>query len=143
MAADITEFAAVLDGLLRQTYSFYYRAHAFHWNVVGPDFAEYHELFGGIAADVYGATDDLAESIRRLGGFAPQQIGPIGQDGPTIVDPMEMCEVLLAENEVFLANLGGALRMANDVNEQGILNLLAERQFAHEKFRWFLRSTLS
>lgn len=141
--ADNTQLISVLDGLLRQSFSFYYRAHAFHWNVVGINFAQFHDLFGEIAGDVYGSVDDLAESIRRLGGNPPQQIGPIGQDGTIIVDPVQMCQSLIAENDSILAKLGEGLQVSGIANELGIQNLLADRQFAHEKFRWFLKATLS
>jgi starvation-inducible DNA-binding protein len=52
-------------------FSFYLKAHNFHWNVTGPDFLEYHQLFGAIYEEVYGSIDDYAEKIRALGTFVP------------------------------------------------------------------------
>jgi starvation-inducible DNA-binding protein len=141
--ADRGDLIAALDGLHRQSFSFYYRAHAFHWNVVGINFHQFHALFGEIASDVYGAVDGLAESIRRLDGNPPQQIGPIGLDGPVLVDAVQMCQSLVAENDAILARLGEALTLAGALNELGIQNLLADRQFSHQRFRWFLKATLS
>jgi DNA-binding ferritin-like protein len=33
------------------SFSFYLKAHNFHWNVEGEDFLEYHDLFGKIYED--------------------------------------------------------------------------------------------
>jgi starvation-inducible DNA-binding protein len=63
-----------MDELIKATkiafateFSFYLKAHYFHWNVEGPDFKEYHDLFGVIYEEVYGSIDDFAENIRKLG----------------------------------------------------------------------------
>ena len=45
-------------------FAFYLKAHNFHWNIEGPDFLEYHELFGKIYEEVYSSIDDFAEKIR-------------------------------------------------------------------------------
>jgi starvation-inducible DNA-binding protein len=31
--------------VMADTFKFYLRAHGYHWNVEGPDFLQYHELF--------------------------------------------------------------------------------------------------
>lgn len=41
-----------------------------HWNVKGPQFIALHELFDGVAGDVTGFVDDVAERIVALGGTA-------------------------------------------------------------------------
>jgi starvation-inducible DNA-binding protein len=52
-------------------FSFYLKAHQFHWNVTGPLFLQSHELFGKIYEEVYGVVDDFAEKIRALGTYMP------------------------------------------------------------------------
>lgn len=52
-------------------FSFYLKAHNFHWNVEGSDFFEYHELFGKIYEEVYSSIDNFAEKIRSLGTYVP------------------------------------------------------------------------
>ena len=41
-----------------------------HWNVKGPHFIALHELFDGVASEVTGFVDDVAERIVALGGTA-------------------------------------------------------------------------
>ena len=67
MTPGASQVAEALKGLLCNAIVFYFTAHRAHWNVTGPDFAEYHELFGDIYDDVYDAVDPLAENIRKLG----------------------------------------------------------------------------
>jgi len=42
-------------------FSFYMKTHAFHWNVEGRDFYEYHILFETIYQEVLDHIDDFAE----------------------------------------------------------------------------------
>jgi starvation-inducible DNA-binding protein len=35
------------------SFSFYLKAHNFHWNVEGSDFKQYHDLFGDIYEEVF------------------------------------------------------------------------------------------
>lgn len=138
-----TDLIGLVDDVFRASFSFYYRAHAAHWNVTGMLFGQFHELFETMYSDVLGSLDDLAESLRRLGAFAPQQIGPLGAAGPIESDATALSQALLADNDALLTKLAAALVASETAGEQGVLNLLAERQFAHEKFRWMLKATLA
>ena len=40
--------ADAVTKVLADSFLFYFKAHSFHWNVVGNDFPEYHEFFGKI-----------------------------------------------------------------------------------------------
>lgn len=48
----------------------YVQAKLAHWNVRGPHFLAYHELFDTVAAHVLAAQDKLAERAATLGGEA-------------------------------------------------------------------------
>ncbi len=63
--------AMSLGHCLGTTFAFYTKAIGFHWNVKGPDFSEFHDLFGDIYADAQGAIDPIAESILKLGFDSP------------------------------------------------------------------------
>ncbi|MEX2500936.1 MAG: DNA starvation/stationary phase protection protein Dps, partial [Trueperaceae bacterium] len=41
-----------------------------HWNVKGPDFMQLHLLFDQVAAVIEPFTDELAERVTALGGYA-------------------------------------------------------------------------
>ena len=46
-------------------------SHGFHWNVEGPLFSEYHDLFGGYYEDIDGTVDVIAEWMRAFDVQAP------------------------------------------------------------------------
>jgi len=56
-------------------FSFYLKLHFFHWNVEGPNFPQYHELFGDLYSDVHGSVDNYAEHLRALQAYAPGSLG--------------------------------------------------------------------
>lgn len=136
-----------LSKLMADTVSFYFRVHGAHWNVVGPDFSEYHEFFGMVAADVYDSLDPLAENIRKLGHFAPTRLGQYItmrelDDGVDHSDALMLARDLLDANKVVLGCIREAFRAAEMADEQGIMNFLAERDDMHKKWAWQLRSHL-
>ena len=140
---------AALRRLLADVISFSLRAHGFHWNVIGPDFVEYHSLFGSIYEEVESSVDPIAESIRTLDGMAPFRLPEI-MALRSIVDvavsspmPAEMTVDLYAGNEAVLTSLQLAFEMASAANEQGIANLLSERIESHQKNAWMLKSSLA
>ena len=60
-------------------FSFYLKAHQFHWNVEGINFKQLHDLFGGIYEEVYDSIDNFAEKIRSLGTYMPGSYTQIGR----------------------------------------------------------------
>jgi starvation-inducible DNA-binding protein len=65
------ELVNALKEVLADSYSLYFKAKGYHWNVEGIHFVQFHDLFGEIADDVYSATDPLAEYIRAQKAYAP------------------------------------------------------------------------
>ena len=136
-----------LNVALADIVSFYYRAHAAHWNVVGPDFAQYHELFGHVYEDTYGSIDPLAENIRKCGGTPlsslPAIVAARTLDEPApSVDPRTLAADLMTANDVVLDCLRKAFEAADEADEQGVANFLAERIDAHQGWRWQLAASL-
>jgi len=140
---------SALRSLLSDAVTFYLRAHGYHWNVIGPDFAEYHSLFGAVYSDVYESVDPIAENIRKLDGMAPFRL-PELMALRTIVDtpvasplPAVMALDLHSGNESVLASLRMAFDAAVAANEQGIANFISERIDAHQKHAWMLKASVS
>ena len=57
--------------ILGTNFGLYFKAHTFHWNVEGPNFAEYHNFLGAFYEAVYEQTDAIAEHIRALDSYTP------------------------------------------------------------------------
>lgn len=138
-----------LKQLLADLVGFYFRAHGYHWNVVGEDFAQYHELFGEIYEDVYGSIDPLAENVRKLGGFPPVSLKEFAEEsslaGTELVggSPKALAADLLLANEALVEELKGAFSMMDAANEQGVADFIAGRIDAHQKWSWQLASSLT
>jgi len=129
------------------TYSFYLKAHNFHWNVEGSDFYEYHELFGKIYQEVYNSIDEFAEKIRALQTYVPASLSRFNmlskiQDETDILAKDQMLAELLKDNEKLIAIIKYTYDAAEAVGEHGFSNFLAERMDAHRKHSWMLRASL-
>jgi starvation-inducible DNA-binding protein len=128
-------------------FSFYLKAHNFHWNVEGPDFLEHHQLFGMIYEEVYSKIDDFAEKIRALGSYMPgsyTRFSMLSQidDETDILSPGAMLHTLYEDNEKMLVTFKMAYDYAEQAGEHGFSNFLAERMDAHRKHGWMLRASL-
>lgn len=137
-----------LKTLLASQYAFVIKAQLFHWNVEGPDFAQLHEFFGNIYQEVYdNAIDQTAEYIRVLDDYTPGSFERFAElsviSGQTKIPRARlMIEELLANNGQMIDLLNQSFQSAEQENQQGIMDFLAERIDAHGKHGWMLRSFL-
>lgn len=135
-----------LKETLATAFSFYLKAAMFHWNVEGPHFYQYHQLFQDIYSDVYSSIDPLAENCRKLGTYAPGSLARFVElsrlsDVQDIPSAAEMVDQLHADNLIMIESLSQSLSLAQTHNQQGLMNFLADRIDNHEKWSWFLRAT--
>ena len=141
------ELVQAMKKALADTFAFYLKAHGFHWNVEGRTFLQDHELFGNIYEEVYGSLDKFAEEIRTMDAYAPASFARFSElttieDEIKILNAQGMLEKLLADNSVVMASVEQAYELAEAAHNHGLSNFLAERQDAHAKHAWMLRSTL-
>jgi len=127
-------------------YTFYLKAHYFHWNVEGPDFGQLHDLFGKIYEEVYGNIDGFAERIRAMGAYAPGSSSRFNmlsriEDETSILPAEAMVQELLQDSDNMVKLLKRVYDVAEQAGEHGFSNFLAERMDAHRKHSWMLRAT--
>ena len=127
-------------------YSFYLKAHNFHWNVEGSDFKQYHDLFGGIYEEVYGSIDAFAEQIRALGTYVPASYTRFSMltqidDETQILPRQAMVEALLVDNEKIVKLLKLVFQQSEANQEFGFSDFIAGRIDAHRKHGWMLRAS--
>lgn len=135
-----------LKQTLATVFSFYLKAQNFHWNVEGPNFTQYHNLFQQIYEDTYGSVDELAERIRSLGTYAPGSYKRFSElseiaDETSVPSATEMITKLLSDNAIVIESLTKSISEATRLNMQGIINFLADRIDQHNKWSWFLRAS--
>jgi len=127
-------------------FTFYLKAHFFHWNVEGIHFQELHSLFETIYTEVYGAIDDFAEKIRSLGAYAPGSNSRFSvltaiNDETEVMPGEAMIQELLADSDNMVKILKRVYDIAEATGEHGFSNFLAERMDAHRKHSWQLRAS--
>ena len=127
-------------------FTFYLKAHFFHWNVEGINFQELHALFSTIYEEVYGSIDDFAEKIRSLGAYAPGSNSRFNvlsaiDDETSVVPAEQMVAELLQDSDNMVKVLKKVYDIAEQAGEHGFSNFLAERMDAHRKHSWQLRAT--
>ena len=131
--------------LLGSSFALYLKSHQFHWNVTGPNFAQYHEFFGEFYEEIFGSIDATAEEIRKLGAFAPGALSrylelSLVKDELNIPDSSRMFDILAADNDIVLQVLYRAHASAEAENKVGTMNYLEGRIDQHEKHAWMLKS---
>lgn len=140
--------ASELRVVLANTFAFYFRAHAFHWNVTGILFYSLHQYFGALYTELFAAVDPTAEQIRALDQLAPASLSEllapatIEHTDTTPGTPREMITELLENNALVLESLYKAHTAAESENHDGVLNFIEARIDAHAKIAWQLKSHL-
>lgn len=137
-----------LKVVLADSFSFYLKAHYFHWNVEGANFPQYHKFFGKIYKEVFEAVDAIAEHIRTIDEYAPgsykrfQELSTIDTI-ETVPDATAMAKTLLSDNDKVIASVVAAMVEAgNNPKYKGIENFMQDRLDIHNKHGWMLRATL-
>jgi starvation-inducible DNA-binding protein len=141
------ELSQALKIVLANHYAYSLKAQNFHWNVEGPDFKQYHDLFGDIYEEVYGSVDTIAERVRTIGYYTPGsfrrylELSQI-EDQVEIPNSRSMIEKLLADISTVQTSIKVCYDLAEQNSNHGLSNLMAERQDAFAKHAWMLTATL-
>jgi starvation-inducible DNA-binding protein len=144
-SAAVKAVSEALNGLLADSYALYLKTKNFHWHVSGPHFRDYHLLFDEQAADILGATDDMAERVRKIGGTTLRSIGQIAKlqtvvedNDADFVPPAMMLKELMDDNK----NVAAAMRRAHEVCDEhediATASLIEVWIDQTEKRTWFL-----
>ena len=136
-----------LKQFLATTYAYTIKAQYFHWNVEGPDFGQLHKFFQKIYDDAYGAIDPVAEYIRTEEEYTPgsferfQELSLI--TGQTMIPRARlMLEELLADTDVMKDLSKSLFDAATAEGREDIADFAANRQGAHGKYSWQIKSYL-
>ena len=137
-----------LKVLLASTFSYYLKAHNFHWNVEGANFPQYHSLFEKVYTDAFEAVDTIAEEIRALDSYAPGSLSRYSQlsiidDQINIPNAKSMINELIANNTSLIRELVKAYKLAESQEKLGLSNFLQDRINIHEKFGWMLLALIA
>ena len=132
---------------LANTFVLYFKAQSYHWNVEGMFISQFHDFFGELYEEVYGAVDPMAEEIRALGAYAPRSLNEMYQyktinDLSDAESVQDMLADLVNANATTIESLNKLFDLLFEEKKQGFADFVAGRIDAHEKHGWMLRSFL-
>lgn len=144
----MNETAEKLKILLASTFALYLKTSYMHWNVIGPNFPQYHKLLEKQYSEIYEQVDVIAEKIRTLNHFAPGSFERFST--LSIIEgflqpklPLEMFGVLLSDHENMRTLLKDIYATAESEQNFDVSNYIAERMDQHAKHAWMIRSILA
>lgn len=126
----------------------FHKTWVYHWNVVGPDFKQYHDLFGEQYESMFEEIDRLTEHMRFLGMKPVSTLSRITEvsgveqasNSAQDIDAKTMVEQLMADHKKIIEMLTEVSDEAEKQNSKGTINLVDDLNEAHGKFVWMLRS---
>lgn len=143
----MNELQAAMKIVLANTFTMYFKAHTYHWNVEGINFSEYHEFFGDLYDELFTAVDLIAERIRIIDAYAPISISDllssktVEEDISKPVGINSMLTNLEAANSQVIVSLKAAFNFAEAANDQGLMDFITGRLDTHAKHAWMIKSS--
>jgi len=139
-----SDIAGALNILLADMFALYMKTKNFHWHVSGPHFRDYHLLLDDQAGQIYGATDAIAERVRKVGGTTVRSIGHIGRlqrvldNDAEFVTPLDMLAELRDDNMQLVAHMREAHGVCDEHGDVATASLLENWIDEAEQRVWFL-----
>jgi starvation-inducible DNA-binding protein len=138
------DISGALNILLADFFALYLKTKNFHWHVSGPHFRDYHLLLDEQGDQLYGATDDIAERVRKIGGTTIRSIGHIAKlqriedNDAAYVDPLDMLAELREDNKTLVASLREAHNVCDEHRDIATASLIEVWIDETERRTWFL-----
>ena len=126
----------------------YFRSHVAHVNIVGRNFVSDHKLLQKIYEDLQGQIDTIAELLRSMDEFMPNQLSKVTDTSHIMDSPLDGdSDYLLTAVYDDIEHLKGCyeelIKVGNLEGYDHISNYAQDRVLALSKFCWMLRSVLS
>ncbi len=139
-----TAIAAAINPVLADVFALYLKTKNFHWHMSGAHFRDYHLLLDEQSEQIFAATDELAERVRKIGGTTLRSIGHIAQlqrvkdNDADFVAPGEMLRELREDNAALAAGMREAHEVAEEHGDVATTSLLETFIDQAERRAWFL-----
>jgi len=125
----------------------FHKTWAFHWNVVGEDFTQLHQLFGGQYETMFEEIDRLSEHMRYLNVKPLSSLSRMLEvtqikEAASSTGAKEMLQELLDNNTKFCELMQEISEESENQKSYATANLVQDLMESHGKFVWMLRSHL-
>lgn len=139
--------ANTLNPLIADIFALFIKTKNFHWHVSGSHYRDYHLLLDEQSDQILAMVDVLAERVRKLGETTIHSIGQIHQlkhiedDNENFVEPKEMMQRLLHDNQELVKQMRSAHHLCHENNDVGTTSVLEVFIDETERRIWFLYET--
>lgn len=139
----------ILTELLADQNVLYLKTKNYHWNVVGPEFADLHKFLEEQYELLDESIDETAERIRKLGGKTMATMteylkyAKLKEEPGVFPDAREMLSNLQADHEATIKFLREGVDASDEeFHDMGTNDFLIQLMQQHEKSAWMIRSFL-
>ncbi len=119
-----------------------------HWNVKGIHFYPLHLLFDDLAEHLEDLTDEIAERVTAIGGYATGTVRMAAENSTLpelpvdINDGIDYVKALVDRYSIYGSNLRAGIDAADAAGDADTADLLTEASRAVDKDLWFLQAHL-
>jgi starvation-inducible DNA-binding protein len=113
-------------------------------HISGPHFRDYHLLLDEQGGEIFAATDDIAERVRKIGGTTLRSIGHISHlqrildNDADYVTPMDMLAELRDDNKQLVTSMRETHDLCDEHGDVASASLLENWIDEAERRHWFL-----
>ena len=138
-----------LNLALAASLDLYHQTKQAHWNVRGHHFQSRHELFDAVAERMLHYTDELAERVGSMGGYAEGAMKSAAKNSflpdfkVEATSGQEHIRALVERYAIFCARLREMSSLSAELNDPVTEDLLIETLRVAEKDMWFLESHIN
>ncbi len=138
----------LLNQQLADTADLYSQTKQAHWNVKGPDFYSLHLLFDALAAKRLDESDEIAERVTAIGGYATGTVRMAAASSqipelPTNIDTgIDYVQALVERYATHANSVRAAIEQADAAGDADTADLFTEISREVDKDLWFLQAHL-
>lgn len=138
----------LLNKRLSDAMMVYTKTRNYHWNVTGMEFIQLHKLFEEQYTELALSIDEIAERVRKIGGFAFgtlqefKQNSSIQETPGEIPDAVGMLRNLMNDHEAIVRQLREDADMTEELGDMVTNDFVIALAQEHEKMAWMLRAHL-
>ena len=140
----VEDIACALNTLLADVFCLYLKTKNFHWHMSGPHFRDYHLLLDDHADQLFCATDDIAERVRKIGATTVRSIGHIARlqripdNDADYVSPGDMLSELHQNEKALVVSMRAVHALCEVAGDVATASLLENWIDQAQRRSWFL-----
>ena len=141
---DVKNLSSVLNALLADVYSLYFKTKNFHWHMSGPHFRDYHLLLDEHGDQLFAMTDVIAERVRKIGGTTLRSVGQVARithiadNDADYVTPKDMLSELWEDNKALVGYMKNVHALCDDAGDVASTSVLENWIDEGQRRAWFL-----